>query len=399
MMTVKFKVSILLTAAALCVLYTNCSKLESLSEIPGAANSSSSEQPPSGSGPFVEGPHPNFPIMGTKGGRVLQNVVVIPIYYSTDTNEPTIQDYLQKYVSSGLALSQVAEYGAQSITLGSAINIQKAPPAYVTEIQMKADALPLLPSLPADAFLLFIGPAGIPSSFSAAHYVWNAGTSSNVAFAVIPASTNMHNVTYDISHELTEAVTDFDGFSSYRGLDFPYFYAHSSDEVADLCDDSSEAVWGANPAGLEYRVARTWSNAAARAGRDPCIPVDTRRPGPYYNTAPAYDQIQASAQDTYPGGQKLIRIPVGSTRVIPLNLFSTGPTSGPWTVDVVSDGFKSQNFSSLQVSLDKNQGANGDVINMTVTVLNAPSDIPFEQFTLRSTLNGQVNFWEVAIGN
>ena len=309
---------------------------------------------------------------------------------------------MQKYISSGIALSQVEEYGAQSITLGSAVIIAKAPPAYLTEEQMKADALPLLPSLPPDTFLLFFGPSGVPSSFSAAHYHWdyNQSSTDSVNFALIPVSTNMHNMTFDVSHELVEAITDPDGFSSYRGLDFPYFYAHSSDEAGDLCDDSAEAVWGANPEGLNYRISRTWSNAAARQDINPCIPADTRRPGPYFNTAPDYDQLQAAAQDTFPGGQKLIRIPVGSTRTIPLVLFSTAATSGPWTVDIVTDGFKSQNFSALQVSLDKNQGGNGDVINMTIEVLNSPADgTNSEQFTLRSTLNGQVNFWEIAIGN
>ena len=396
---VKVKIFIALAVGFTSIAFINCSKFQVTDTLASSVAQSVPDPTniPASPPPFVQAKHVRFPTLQANSGHVLKNVNVVPVYYSMDTNKASLQDFLQRYISTtGVALSEVAEYGTQSITLSPAIVIQSPPPNPLTEDLMKVDALPLLPALTSDTLLVFIGPPGIPSLFSAAHNFWNVN-STNVAFAMIPANTKIDNMTWDLSHEIVEGITDPD-ITSYMNLDFPYFYAHMGFEVADLCDDSDEPNFGAVLPSLVYRITPSWSNLAAQRGDDPCQPRDPRKTEPYFNVMPDYDTSDAEPQDTYPSGQKLIRISPGSTKTIPLILFSTAPTSGPWTVDIVSDGNRGQNFNYLDVSLDKSQGINGDVIQMTVKVLNAPVGT-IEFFTLRSMLNGITKYWEVAIGN
>jgi hypothetical protein len=127
-------------------------------------------------------------------------------------------------------------------------------------------------------------------------------------------------------------------------------------------------------------VQRTWSNAAARAGHDPCQP---ELPGEvYFNAAPVLpDMGQISVQ-----GQSVtvrsVKIPVGGSMTIPVQLFSEGPT-GPWTV-TASDLSK----GNLSLSLDKTTGQNGDVLHLTIKVLGAGQG-NMEPFIVKSVQSTQ----------
>src|SRR5207249_7804873 len=89
------------------------------------------------------------------------------------------------------------------------------------------------------------------------------------------------------SHELVEAVTDPFPSSS------PAFAAVDQDhsvwrlfpltELGDMCAVNAGADF--RPRDLDYLVQRTWSNAAARAHRDPCGPRGDD--DVYFNSVPA----------------------------------------------------------------------------------------------------------------
>jgi hypothetical protein len=145
-----------------------------------------------------------------------------------------------------------------------------------------------------------------------------------------------------------------------------------------------------------YTVQRIWSNASAMAGQDPCLPLLPSEV--YFNSAPELsDTINLNLF-----GQSLsftgVTIPVGSTTTIPLDLFSTAPTTGPWRVTVQDFSQLMQGPQELQLSLDNTSGSNGDKLNLTIKVEQA-SQYGAELFFIVSSLNGQEHYWIGAVGN
>src|SRR5262249_39975352 len=102
-----------------------------------------------------------------------------------------------------------------------------------------------------------------------------------VAYAVIPRCGNFGNltgldaVTAAESHELIESATDpypmYD--PAYDRLDDDHYYWSSTlggAETGDMCAQNPTAFTRFSE--LPYIVQRTWSNQAALAGHDPCVP-------------------------------------------------------------------------------------------------------------------------------
>ncbi len=101
-----------------------------------------------------------------------------------------------------------------------------------------------------------------------------------------------------------------------------------------MCEANSDANY--TPPGSTYMVQRSWSNHAALAGTNPCVPVPAGD-GPYFNSYPTLPDTVTlggnywSTPVAIPG----VLIPVGQTRTIDIVLQSQAPTSGPWTVNVL----------------------------------------------------------------
>ena len=92
-------------------------------------------------------------------------------------------------------------------------------------------------------------------------------------------------------------------------------------EVGDLCAQEPGAFTQFPE--LAYTVQRTWSNAAAMASHDPCVPALANEV--YFNAVPELnDTITIGGMFTMLG----VQIPVGQTKTIDLDLFSDGDTGG-----------------------------------------------------------------------
>src|SRR5262249_30081313 len=138
-------------------------------------------------------------------------------------------------------------------------------------------------------------------------------------------------------------------------------------------------------AGFDYTVQRVWSNRQASAGHDPCQPA---LPGEvYFNASPVMtDTVDLGLEMGKPKG---VAIPLGQSKTIAVDLFSDGPTSGPWTVSA-ENAFPGEPY--LGFSLDETTGANGDRLMLTITLLQAPPH-NFAPFFVKSSLNGHDNYW------
>jgi hypothetical protein len=114
-------------------------------------------------------------------------------------------------------------------------------------------------------------------------------------------------------------------------------------------------------------VPRIWSNAAAAAYEDPCVPAPL---GPYFVSVPVVKDVV-----TLPNGQEGIGVlvPVGGSRTIDVQLLSNAPTERwmVWTqlldVNVPRGGTTGFSFS-----WDTSTGNNGDTLHLTIEAPNPP---------------------------
>jgi hypothetical protein len=126
-------------------------------------------------------------------------------------------------------------------------------------------------------------------------------------------------------------------------------------------------------------VQRTWSNAAAKKVQNPCVPYATT--APYFNSFPALDTIMDGPNYVTRG----LNIPIGQSRTIDVNLYSTAATKGTWTVSAFDYDYWFRGLpANLALTLDKTEGSNGDRLHLTVSPKTMDPDLQAEVFILLS---------------
>ena len=96
-----------------------------------------------------------------------------------------------------------------------------------------------------------------------------------------------------------------------------------------------------------------------------------------------------------------MKIPVGSSATVELDLYSDAPTSGPWKVSVILDdrhGCFGGNGDSSRFKLDKTEGQNGDKIHLTIKAL-GKSSLGASPFWVQSDLGSVSSVWIGLVGN
>jgi hypothetical protein len=221
-----------------------------------------------------------------------------------------------------------------------------------------------------------------------------------ITYAVIArcSGDTVDSATRVTSHEVVEAVTDPDNdIFGYYGLssDFAIWQTLSEgSEVGDMCQIYGNSTY--TPAAIGNSIQRSWSNASASSGNNPCVPLIANQV--YFNAAPVLtdtvtytDPVLGNAQSTTRG----VSIPVGQSKTIELDLYSSAATSGPWTVSAIEDN----SGSDLTFSFDKNTGINGDKIHLTIKVNSKNATYNGEAFWIKSRLNGVSYYWPVIVTN
>ena len=152
----------------------------------------------------------------------------------------------------------------------------------------------------------------------------------------VPGLAEIDEVTAEASHEIIEMATDplpqdKPAYSDVDADHMGWAMIGGGAEIGDLCAPFPDSFY--KPAGLTTLVQRVWSNAAAAAGHDPCQPDGA---SPYFNSAPVLtDTLQVVGSPFGSFTTKGVKIPVGSSKTIELDLYSDAPTSGPWNVSVL----------------------------------------------------------------
>jgi hypothetical protein len=206
-------------------------------------------------------------------------------------------------------------------------------------------------------------------------------------------------VTTTVIHEMVEMATDpfFVSNPAYAENDDAHFIwtIASGGEISDMCEYNTDS--NVTPPGATYMIQRSWSDAAAKAGKDPCVPAATTEP--YFNSVPVLPDTLSLNYYGQPVTTKAVTIPVGQSKTIDLQLWSEAATAGPWTVTAWDLNDYLGGAKNLDVSLDKSTGKNGDTLKLTIKVLSKDQSYGGEGFVIVSDLNGQENLSMGAVGN
>ncbi|MBI3558510.1 MAG: hypothetical protein HY074_19745 [Deltaproteobacteria bacterium] len=384
------------------------------------ANTDSGAQAPTASSPIVpiipintfDAPHAALPLVKFSGGRVMANPSFMAISFPASTFASSIETFLSKFAASASWTAMTSEYGVSSARAATPVRLLEAAPATIDDSQIQSWLSARLNSVSrplgaADSNTIYV--LNYPQSttvaasgqkscvdFDGYHSEFSDPvTGTAIVYAVIAncSGYTVNDQTATISHELVEAATDPDYNPAYYTVDQENWVWNTvsyGSEVGDLCQDYADSYFV--PSDVGFRIQASWSNAQAAAGNNPCVPASA---DPYFNAAPALSDTVTYQDNGQSTTSKGISIPVGHSRVIELDLFSSAQTAA-WQLSASEFGGSS---GHLSFGFSSASGVNGDKVLLTITVHSINTTFQAEPFWIKSTLNGVTHYWPVVVGN
>jgi hypothetical protein len=367
----------------------------------------------SGPGAFPAA-HPEAPEILSAGGAVMAAPRVVPVFFPGTGYRDALVAFSQKIAGSTYWKETTGEYGVGPLTAGAPIDLATPAPRATSNEEIQAflatqfgENAPLGVADPNAIYALYY-PASTRIDLQGAQScrefgAYHLSTLVNgiaIKYAVMPECGGaggpfgpLENLTIATAHELIEASTDPEPF------DAPAYATTSEDhviwqlvpgsEVTDMCNFNTDAFFA--PAEIGFTVARSWSNVAARASHDPCVPAPE---GAYFNSVPVFNDRVPLRYQGLPSGAPLgLVAPLGKTVTFDLALFSDGPTGTDWDVAVYDASEFQGGPASVQFSLDRASGSNGDRIHVTATRLRKGTDLNGSELVVVSTLGDKTRFW------
>ena len=370
---------------------------------------------------FVPAPHPAAPIVTKGSGSVLAAPRIVVVTFAADPLAAQVEAFAAGLGKSAHWAATTAEYGVGPVTAGTPVHVAAPPAATVDDTELESWLVSQLDGThpewgtpdPATMYSIVYpvgttltqGGQSVCGSSPAYHYEVMLGSNVRVPYAAIARCdpflglSGIDYLTAGLSHEWVEAATDPLPASApaYSGPSDRYndWTLVTGGELADMCTLTSTGPYY-KPADLPFTVQRSYSNAGAMAGHDPCVPAPA---GPYFNAAPVLPDMLSGTVSGQAFTTEGLKIPLGKSATIEVDLFSDAETSGPWKVEA-SDPFGSAFMSSLSFSWDRTQGKNGDKLSLTITRKGNPPGITgVNPFVLVSTLGGEQHAWVGAVGD
>jgi len=327
------------------------------------------------------------------GTEVITAPKVMAITYDNDTNRTAYEQFFTQYAASTAWPAQAAEYGVGALTVLNPAHITGNAPGTLTEAQFVAmltsnttGASPAWGAAdPSTIYQLSI-PSGTMysdsngskccSGYLGYHYSAAIGGQS-IPFAINCGGcsggglTPLQNLTTTVNHETVEAATDpFNaGFAQTDDDHFAWTFV-TGGEAGDLCEYADTAN-DVSPAGISYTIQRTWSNAAAKAGHDPCVPDVTT---PYYQTIPDAPDMTTLSTFGTAITTHVKKIAMGATGTLTLHVYADSASAGPFSITLQDyDAFGSQNY--LTITQPTGTYNVGDTVSVPIRVLAADSSL------------------------
>lgn len=350
---------------------------------------------------------PDMPQIQNHGGGVLAVPRFVTVTWDADPNAATYEAFGDAMGASNFWSATTSEYGIAAATSGTAnhVRISTPPAAKMSDTALDAFIAAQVgtawPSTDANTVYMIYLPESLELTSNGSNacgvedgYHDETFTSANAAVVYGVIVEGCHGTedvisfsTETASHELVESATDpfLQESLAWYGFDADHYawetWTQRQDELADACQDNDDAYY--TDVAPPNAVQRSWSNASAAAGHNPCVP------------APAVPNYSAVALGTVPitltNNTKTITtkgfmIPNGQSQTIHLGLYSDAPTSD-WTVSVVEgDDFSTPVTQHLTITQTVTSGNNGDTIDVGITTIaTKPAGV---LATIVSTQNG-----------
>jgi hypothetical protein len=314
----------------------------------------------------------------SSGGPTVAAPKVVPVFFANDPLESSLEGFLGALATSSYWTATTSEYGVGALSVAPSIVSKDPPPATDDALASWLATQPGAGSgtvfavfYPEGASLAIHG-KGSCDVFDGYHKAGSTTSTADVVYAVsmrcVSGDKALDALTVSMSHELVEAATDpfyytDPAFASADAAHAVYTLL-TVGELGDMCE--IEPAANARLVG-SYDVQRSWSNVAAAAGHDPCVPAPAQ---PYFTAAPSLDDdvVIDTGQGTLE--TKGIRVPVGETKTIDVVLYSDAATAA-WRVEARDDSALVGGKKTLELSLDRDTGKNGDVLHLTIHALAA----------------------------
>jgi hypothetical protein len=321
-------------------------------------------------------------IVNRSGGPVVAEPRLIAVTFDGDAARADLETFISTIGATDYWRHTSAEYGVAAATSGTPVHLSESAPASLSLQEARAWLAAHLDGThpewgtPDDhSFYVVFFPAtttltleGLQrcTGFGGYHDAATLPNGQHVVFAAMPRCETFNGLTgFDIlgaatSHELLEGVTDpLSDHPAYPTPDSDHiaWMIETSGEVDDLC----AAVPCANThvPGFPYMVQRTWSNAEAAAGRDPCVPHVS--PQPYVVAAPVVGHV-GQGTDASLG----VQIAVGESKTLEVDVSSGGPTDAPIMLKAIDGATMKGRPANLDFSWDRTTARNGDRVHLTV---------------------------------
>ena len=345
--------------------------------------------------PFMEAAHGSVPQVVSAGGAVLATPKVVPIFFTGDSAMQTnMEPFLQALVGSSYWTATTSEYGVGALQIEPTIVSSDTPPtsdaALQTWLQGQLDGTHAGWTYDPQTIYAVYLPDGVSLSTPfgnscqafGGYHEETMGAAGKIVYALLPrCDSSIDTLTVVTSHELVEAVTDPhpDTDGAYQLLDQDHLvweYAPGG-ELGDMCEYvgmASQRLVGT------FAVQRTWSNASAAAGHDPCVPALS---APYQSAAPMLTEDDplpdpgagsgsGGGSNTMPLTTKGVAIPVGMSKTIDIALYSDAP-GADWHLKAFDAAMLYGQPQELTFSWDKTTGNNGDILHLTITHTASPN--------------------------
>jgi len=278
-------------------------------------------------------PRSPLPQLADRGGPVMAHPALVPIFFADDPDSAELTAFDHWIVGSAWLAAVGAEYGVRSGSVLGAIQLTATAPAAITDgeivdllyARLADGTLPAPDTVPGNMLyevhfpartVVTFGNATSCVAFGGYHESARRG-GVELAYAVLPTCPGFVADHTDLeirelvsSHELIEAATDPipSNHPAFQLEDPTSPWLALGEEVADLCvRGDRSATWP--EAG--FVAQRSWSNAAAAAGKDPCVPGQQT---PYFTVSADLTSIP--------------RIAPGKTRLIHLAGYASGAGDG-----------------------------------------------------------------------
>jgi hypothetical protein len=361
--------------------------------------------------PWAEAVPASVPQLINLGGRVLDAPKVQPIFFANDPLQAQVEQFLTQLGPSDYWKVTSEEYGVGALTVLPTIVTMDAPPASDDKLPAWVDAHVPTPD-PETIYAVFLGDGvvltGQGGNSCEAYGAFHDESPNHVIYALVPrcdpstdfdhAQNKLDELTMSLSHELLEAATDplVETTPAYGDVDADHaiWGIVPGAEDGDFCEYIDSAyIKGVG----DFMVQRAWSNKAAKAGLDPCVPAPTT---PYIAAAPVF--TESVSLDTWTGTvqTKALQLSVNASKTIEIDLFSDQQTD-PYQVDVTDGAALYGQPAELAFQWDKPLGVNGDKLHLTIQRTRANTDGTGGSVFLLSTktASGTVSQWWGYVAN